>query len=129
MDNALAKALTPVLSDLENSGSVTPDVRDEQWSTGGGELTAMLYSPGGWGQGVFAIAGEPLAVRIAWAADQVQEWAVEELCSIGQPTNWPQCPQHPDSHPLSAVERDGRAVWTCPKTGHAVCDIGQLAHP
>ncbi len=129
MDNALAEALTPVLRDLENSGSVTPDVRDEQWSTVGGELTAMLYSPGGWGQGVFAITGEPLPVRIASVADQVQEWAVEELCSIGQPTNWPQCPHHPHSHPLSAVERDGLAVWTCPKTGHTVCEIGQLAHP
>ena len=129
MDNALAEALSPVLRDLENSGSVTPDVRDEQWSTGGGELTAMLYSPGGWAQGVFAITGEPLPVRIASVADQVQEWAVEELCSVGQPTNWPPCPQHPHSHPLSAVERDGRAVWTCPKTGQAVCEIGQLARP
>ena len=35
MDNVLAEALTPVLRDLENSGSVTPDVRDEQWPAGG----------------------------------------------------------------------------------------------
>jgi hypothetical protein len=126
MDNVLAEALTPVLRDLENSGSVTPDVRDEQWSAGEGQVTAMLYSPGGSGQGVFAITGEPLPARIASVADQVQEWVVEELCSIGRPTNWPRCPHHPYSHPLSAVEQEGRAVWTCPKTGHAMCEIGQL---
>jgi hypothetical protein len=129
MDSALAEALTPVLRDLENSGSVRPDVRDGKESGWPGQLMAMLYSPGGWGQGVIALTGEPLPDRIASVADQVQEWAVEELCSVGRPTNWPQCPRHPVSHPLSAVVRDNRAVWTCPKTGDVVSEIGQLSSP
>jgi hypothetical protein len=129
MDSALAEALTPVLRDLANSGSVIPDVRDDQWSDLEGQVTVMLFSPGGSGQGVFAMTGEPLPQRIASVADQVQEWAVEELCSIGRPTNWPQCPQHPDSHPLSAVVREGRAVWNCPRTGHVAGEIGQLFKP
>jgi hypothetical protein len=37
---ALAEALTPVLSDLENSGSVIPDVRDSQWSNEISQLPA-----------------------------------------------------------------------------------------
>lgn len=47
MDNVLAEALTPVLRELENSGSVTPDVRDEQWSTGegAGDAHAVQNSP------------------------------------------------------------------------------------
>ena len=129
MDIALAEALTPVLRDLENSGSVIPDVRDSQWSTFEGLVTAMLYSRDGSAQGVSAMIGESLPERIASVTDQVQDWAVEELGSIGGPTNWPQCPQHPDSHPLSAVVREGRAVWNCPKTGHVVSGIGQLPTP
>lgn len=129
MDRALAEALSPVLRDLANSGSVLPDVRDQQWTDFEGQVTAMLFSPGGSGQGVSAMADEPLPERIASVADQVQEWAVEELCSVGRPTNWPQCPQHPGSHPLSAVVRDGRAVWCCPKTGYVAAEIGQLGPP
>jgi hypothetical protein len=58
-------------------------------------------------------------------ADQVQEWAVEELCSVGKPTNWAQCPEHP----LAPVVSEGRAVWTCPKTGNVVAKIGHLPAP
>ena len=129
MERELAEALAPVLRDLADSDSVIPEVRDDQWSTFEGQATAMLFSPSGCGQGVSATADEPLVQRIAWAADQVQEWAVEELCSIGRPTNWPQCPQHPDSHPLSAVVREDRAVWCCPKTGYLATEVGELGRP
>ncbi len=126
MDSALAEALTPVLRDLETTGSVRPLIRDEQWSDYPGQVTAMLGSPDGTGQGVSAMAGEPWAERVAAVADQVQDWVVEELCSLGRPTNWPPCPAHPQSHPLSAVVRDGRAVWACPRTDQVISGIGQL---
>jgi hypothetical protein len=129
LDSALQEALGPVLSDLESSGAVIPDVQDEPWSTTAEQVTAMLYSADGSGQGISARPADPLAQRIASVADQVQDWVVEELCSIGRPTNWPPCPQHPHSHPLIAVEREGRAVWACPKTAGVVCEIGQLANP
>jgi hypothetical protein len=129
VDIGLAEALAPVVRDLENSGSVVPEVRDEQWDGVEGQATAMLYSPGCSGQGVWAMTGEPLPERIASVADQVQEWAVEELCSVGRPTNWPQCPEHPDAHPLSPVVSEGRAVWACPKTGNVVAEIGRLPAP
>jgi hypothetical protein len=129
MDTALAEALAPVLRDLESSGSVIPEVRENQWSDVEGQATAMLHSPDGSGQGVSVMAGESPVQQIASVADQVQEWAVEELCSVGRPTNWPQCPKHPSTHPLAAVVRADRAVWTCPATGRPVCEIGQLGRP
>ena len=129
MDIALAEALAPVLRDLEDSGSVIPQVRDDQWSAVAGQVTAMLVSPDGTGQGVSVMTGESMVERIAAVADQVQEWAVEELCAVGRPTNWPQCPLHPGSHPVSAVVRDGRALWICPATGRPVSEIGQLGRP
>jgi hypothetical protein len=129
VDTALAEALAPVLRDLETSGSVIPEVRDDQWSGVEGQATAMLHSPDGSGQGVSVMTGESPVQQIASVADQVQEWTVEELCSAGRPTNWPQCPKHPSTHPLAAVVRAGRAVWTCPATGRPVCEIGQLGRP
>ena len=129
MDSALSEALAPVLRDLENSGAPLPDVRDRQWSDVPGQVTAMLYGPDGSGQGVSAMAGEPLPDRIASVADQVQEWAVEALWHAGRPATWPECPEHPGSHPLAARLRDHRAAWTCPKTGNLICAVGELTGP
>ena len=126
MDTALADALAPVLRDLRTSGSVLPAVRDQQWGGIEGQATAYLYSPDGSGQGVSVMTGEPAPQQIASVADQVQEWAVEELCSVGRSTNWPLCPEHPSSHPLSPVVQGGQAVWACPATGRQVSEIGHL---
>ena len=129
MDPALSEALAPVLRDLENSGALIPDIRDEQWSDFEGQVTAMLYAPDGSGQGVFVMAGEQRQERIASVADQVQEWAVEALWQAGRPATWPECPEHRGSHPLAAQLRGHRAVWTCPKAGNQVSVVGELAGP
>jgi hypothetical protein len=129
VDSKLSEALAPVLDDLRNSGGPIPDVRDKQWSTFPGQVTAMLYAADGSGQGVSAMAAEPLPQRIASVADQVQEWAVEELCRVRRPATWPECTWHPDSHPMTADVRHGRAVWTCPRSGHASDRIGSLRAP
>ncbi len=129
VDSALSEALAPALRDLENSGVPLPEVRDRQWSDVPGQVTAMLYGPDGSGQGVSAMAGAPRPDRIASVADQVQEWAVEALWQAGRPATWPECPEHPGSHPLAAQLRDPRAVWTCPKTGNPTRAVGELAGP
>ncbi len=129
MDGRLGEALAPVLDDLRNSGGPVPEVRDAQWSDFPGQVTAMLYAADGSGQGVSAMAAEPLPQRIASVAGQVQEWAVEELCRVRRPATWPECTWHPGSHPMAAEVRDGRAVWTCPRSGHASDRIGSLRAP
>lgn len=129
MDIALSEALAPVLDDLGNSGAPVPDVRDQQWSGFPGQMTATLYAADGSGQDVSAMAAEPLPQRIASVADQVQEWAVEALWRAGRSATWPECPEHPNSHPLTATVREDRAVWTCPTTGHLVNNIGRLHAP
>jgi hypothetical protein len=59
-------------------------------------------------------------------AEQVQEWELEELAAAGFPATWPQCPDHPNSHPLSPEARGGQALWTCPRTGRRIAVIGGL---
>jgi ABC-type uncharacterized transport system ATPase subunit len=64
------------------------------------------------------------ADRLADIAQQLQEWELEELAAAGRPATWPECPKHPDSHPLSPRVRDGVAVWSCPRTGRTEYAIG-----
>jgi len=129
VDIALSEALAPVLRDLGACGAPVPDIRDQQWSDFPGQVTAMLHDTDGTAQGVFAMTGESLPQRIASVADQAQEWAVEALWRAGRPATWPECPEHPNSHPLTAAVQEDRAVWICPTTGHLVNDIGRLPAP
>jgi hypothetical protein len=69
------------------------DVGDNQWSDFPGQVMAMLHDVDGTAQGVFAMAAESLAERMASVADQVQEWAVEALCRAGRSASWPECPE------------------------------------
>jgi hypothetical protein len=62
------------------------------------------------------------ADRLTDLAHQVQDWAVEELWMRGESAVWPECPAHPDGHPLRAAA----GAWHCPKTGHVVARIGEL---
>jgi hypothetical protein len=121
----LARALVRVLHDLSTSGGPVPEVVDEEWSDSPGDASARLRSPDGSGYGVRVGRGDPDAEQLASVADQVQEWAVEELWH-DRPTNWPRCPEHPDTHPLQATVVDGAAWWACPHTGDRVARIGSL---
>lgn len=129
VDTMLSEALAPVLRDLENSGALLPDIRDKQWSDFDGQVTAMLYGPDGSGQGVFVMAGESLPERITSVAGQVQEWAIEAYWHAGKSASWPECPEHPRSHPLTPVLGEGRSGWACPRTGHVICGVGRLPRP
>lgn len=78
--------------------------------------------------GVSVERGLPFAEQIVRLADQVQEWAVEALWSARKPAVWPECPDHPDSHPLVArlVTGADAAVWCCPRTNAVKFPIGRL---
>ncbi|MEU5932798.1 hypothetical protein [Micromonospora sp. NPDC047187] len=128
MQRELAAAPEPILSNLGKPGGVQPDLRDEPWREDPQTASAFLYAPDGSGQGISIDLGLPTVTQVVALADQVQEWAVEALWSLGCPTNWPPCPQHPDSHPLAAVVRAGRAVWVCPTLETEVGEIGKLGH-
>lgn len=121
----LALALDRVLRDL--TGLPAPRVEPSDWQTWPGAESAILRTPDGSGVGVFVDPALAPAEQVVQLADQVQEWAVEELCAARQPTNWPRCPVHPDNHPMAPVLVDGAASWCCPRSGRAVVEIGRLA--
>jgi hypothetical protein len=121
----LERALRPVLDDLRSTGAPVPRIEPSDWSGDTDRPGAMLWSPDGSGRGVAVTLGRPLAEQVVDVADQVQEWAVEELWGSA-PTNWPPCPRHPTTHPLEARLVTGAAWWVCPHEGRAVSEIGHL---
>jgi len=58
-------------------------------------------------------------------ADQVQEWAIEELWGEA-PTNWPPCPHHPNSHPMKVSTSEAAAMWTCPADEAPIAPVGAV---
>jgi hypothetical protein len=126
-------ALEPVLRDLRTTGAIVPDVVEEAHDDRGPEcVPAWIQPPGTAGsvvagsQSIRVLLGVPLPERLADVADQLQEWEVEELAAAGRPATWPQCPEHPDSHPLAPQARGEQAVWSCPRSGQVIAIIGAL---
>jgi hypothetical protein len=123
--------LAPVLNDIRASGAIVPEIREEEQKDLGHDMV------GAWLQGPDGVTGMSLRVNMALPtvdrlvdiADQFQEWEVEELAAAGRSATWPECPEHPKSHPLSPQLRDGAAVWSCPRNGHVEYPIGGMATP
>jgi hypothetical protein len=124
----LRETLDPVLRDMTASGAVLPAVREEAHEDLGNEaLSAWIEGEGASGQGCRIWLTNSAAERLVDLADQFQEWEVEELCAVGRPATWPECPEHPNSHPLEPVlDANQAAVWRCPRSRHVICPIGDL---
>ncbi|MFI1680152.1 MULTISPECIES: hypothetical protein [unclassified Streptomyces] len=127
MNEELATVLGPVLRDLKATCAVRMKVREE-WDAAVGDLV-VLYGPDGSGAGLVPRFGSSAAERVADFADQAQDWAVEALCAELRPAVWPECPEHPDAHPLAAGVVGGVAVWSCPRSRRVAARIGELGAP
>lgn len=125
MHEELRRAMAPVMVDVRAAGGPVPVVRDEAWTDNPSLATAILDSPK-WSTGVGLMLSAPDASAVVALADQLQKWVIEELWCEAAPTNWPPCPHHAESHPLTAAVRDGAAMWACPTDGTAFTIVGGL---
>jgi hypothetical protein len=127
VDDGLPAPLRIVLRDLLAHCAVSPTIREvADGSHDEDEAVLMLYAPDGTGHGVTVRRGDDLPRDVADLAEQVQGWAVEALWGEGLPAVWPQCPTHPDTHPLTADVDRGSAVWRCPRSGTVIAPVGRL---
>jgi len=121
--------LAVIARDLMAGGIPVPRIGPTSWQTYEPSESVMLFVDDGSGTGVWVDLDMSEAHRLAHLAEQVQDWAVEELARLRRPTNWPVCPAHPDNHPLEAAVEDGRAVWVCPAGDGVSVPIGGLGLP
>jgi hypothetical protein len=124
----LRQAAAPVLRDMAASGAIVLDIREEAREDRGAAVCAWVTRADGVsGMGIWVQRDGSPAERVAALAEQLQEFEVEELCAAGRSATWPECPQHPNSHPLEPVAADQHtAVWRCPRSGAVICAIGDL---
>jgi hypothetical protein len=120
-------AIDLISKDLMAGGVPLPRVEPKAWQNLEPSQSVMLFAADGSGMGVWLDLSQPHAERLAHLADQVQEWAVEELARLRRPTNWPVCPAHPVNHPLKANVESGQAVWACPHRNAASSPVGGLS--
>jgi hypothetical protein len=127
----MQEACGPALADLERSrpGLLRLGPRPESapfadpW--GNDVASLWLWDIGGQGTGVWL--GEPEegpSAALFRASEAVQEAAIEAVHGA-----WPECPDHPASHPLELHEAGARPAWACPVTGRSVAPVGQLPGP
>lgn len=125
MHPTLSAALAPVLADLSNTCRVTLRVQEEEWSLALGP-SAMVWTPDGTGTGISIVLEDSVIDQVVSITDQVQEVVIEGLWLAGLPVTWPQCPDHPDTHPLEPTGLSDSAVWRCPASGSVIAELGKL---
>lgn len=117
------RALEPVLRDLRATAGPLPSSIGPLYEHSGFSLIRNFDGDHG-SRGIRMPTRTTLPEQIAFVADEVQEWAIEE--NWGKNSNWPKCPKHPTTHPLEAVVLGGYAVWRCPEARESVARIGSL---
>ncbi|BCW60278.1 MULTISPECIES: hypothetical protein [Micrococcaceae] len=125
MEPKIVEIINRVLRDVNSSGLTEPRVEVVAWDEDPQAISAMIYSTrDSTGQGVSVRANIPGADQLASMADQVQEWVIEE--NSHTTSNWPQCPWHPNNHPMAAQLVGDQAVWACPVLRTPAAIIGEL---
>jgi hypothetical protein len=125
---AVRETMAPVLRDIEASGAILPSIQEEAYEdVGDVSFRVWVWGSDGTGMGLVMPTARLVAERVVRLAEQLQEWEIEELAAVGRSATWPECPDHPNSHPLEPIVDDkNMAVWRCPRAGHVVCEIGTL---
>lgn len=127
MSEDYVTVLESVLGDVRRTTELEPTIGLESWSNDDRLVSCMLVSK----MGLFGVAWErdaPECEQIAAVASQLQDWAIEMLWGVGE-TNWPVCPEHPTTHPMSAGVCGSTASWYCPLSGTPSTAIGSLGKP
>ncbi|WP_159705627.1 hypothetical protein [Arthrobacter sp. 18067] len=126
MGAEIVEIIRHVLRDVSSGGLEEPRIEESDWADDPQVLSAMIYSiRDSTGQGVSVKGDLPRAEQLVSVADQVQEWVIEENGPTN--SNWPQCPWHPNNHPLAAQLVDDQGVWACPVLNTPAALIGELS--
>ncbi|HEY3556684.1 MAG TPA: hypothetical protein VGL05_04455 [Kribbella sp.] len=124
--NPLHTALSLLVRDLRSTGGISLRVLDEPAIEDPAYESVWMLSDDDCRTGLLAPRDLPQPERVVHVADQVQDFVHEELGRLGLPATWPECPEHPASHPLTPALPAGIPSWQCPKSSRTVSTIGNL---
>jgi hypothetical protein len=118
----------PLLHDLAVTGMRLPDVREEaRYACPADHVCAWIQEPNGQGASDISILTlVPQAERVSLLAEQIQNWAADQLHDAGRSPEWPVCPDHPASGRAFPQVIEESPVWTCGESGHLISIIGYL---
>jgi hypothetical protein len=126
VSSALETALALIVRDLRSTEGITLRLSEELVDSDPAYESLWMLSEGESRTGLLAPLAMAQPERIVHIADQAQEFILEELGRLGLPAAWPECPEHPGSHPLEPTLASGGPHWVCPKSGDTVAPIGEL---
>ncbi|MFC3991044.1 hypothetical protein [Actinoplanes siamensis] len=122
----LPEELQPIVHDVNRCSPVRVVVREPPVRDRSGSALWVRVAGASGAIGFVPQPGAALVERTFTQADQVHDWVLECLPELGFPAVWPECPEHPGTHPLGVVLRDGVVVWACPRSGTVHARVGGL---
>jgi hypothetical protein len=129
VSSPLRTALNLVLRDLAATGGITLRLLDEPSDKDPEYESLWMLSGRRDRTGLLAPLDLPAPERLVHIADQIQEFVSEELGRLELPATWPECPEHPASHPLTPELTSSGPAWVCPKSADTIAPIGELSRP
>jgi hypothetical protein len=126
VSSPLEIALGLVVRDLRSTDGITPRLLEGPVDSDPAYESLWMLSGRSSRTGLLAPRDMAAPELLVHVADQVQEFVLEELGRLGLPATWPECPEHPGSHPLTPTLGSGGPHWVCPKSGDIVSAIGEL---
>jgi hypothetical protein len=113
MRSDTSRHLSSIFNDLRSGRLDVPQVVDEDWMNAPGMESFWLRFSDGSIAGIRVDLAATPAEQCAWIADQIQEYVIDDQLQGTDRTNWPPCPLHPRTHPLTPVAVGEQAAWTC----------------
>jgi hypothetical protein len=122
------ETIAPLLHDLGVTGMRLPDVREEaRYDCPADHVCAWIQEPNGQGaSGISILTLVPQALRVSLLAEQIQNWAADQLHDAGRLPEWPVCPDHSAGGRAFPRVTGESPVWICAETGHVISTIGYL---
>lgn len=129
--HVLSELIDVLLRDLDRPGAVRPHMTTarHRQEASGAYAEVALSSADGSSYVLFIDVEGTRGQQLTALADGFQDWEVEELAHLGHSAVWPQCPTHPDTHPLNVQLIAGSARWICPRRPDQNWKVGDLPAP
>src|SRR5687768_5251645 len=104
------EVLTPIIRDVNTTSPMRIAVTGQS-SEVDSERTIWLGLDGDDSKvGVVLASGKPMVDRFVEIAGQIQDWVLQTLAGHGYQAVWPECREHPGTHPLEAFNEASQPV-------------------